>query len=243
MKDRAVVLLSGGMDSSTALYWAAARPNTEVVAIAHFDYGQLGADYEANAALMVMGSLASELGHVIPFQAIKIDGYGLEAITSDVTDLRPGVTDKYGNPSSFVPGRNLFQLARTLPLLYKYDAHMLVGGWVEQDVEYPDCRQDFLEAFADTAVLALGGFEVTIAHPLITLTKAEIVELGRDLGVPWEHTRSCYRNDEQACGTCDSCLLRAAAFWANDMHDPAYDLDGMRRVVSRCIDAGYIEAE
>lgn len=241
MKEKAIVLLSGGMDSSTALYWAAIRGDLDIAAVVHFSYSQRGWVWEYAAVGSVTTYLNLLVGLDIPVYRVPMRGLeGTSNLTTEGNSLEPGQKDEYGNPATFVPGRNLMQIARALPLCYRYGAHTIVGGWVESDVDYPDCNAGFLLAASIAASRALGDFEIRIAHPVLTLNKASVIELGEALEVPWSRTRSCYGDDFEPCGKCDSCLLRVAAFQNADMRDPIYPSAGpWLQALSKARNLGY----
>lgn len=235
----AIVLLSGGMDSSTALYWAIEWEAITVVAAVHFGYGQRGRAWEFAAAGMVSQKAIEVAGYPIPLHHILLPMDQYSHLAHEGADLSPGLKDSHGNPSTFVPGRNLIHLAMTLPLIYAYGAQAIVGGWTQIDVDYPDCSMKFLKSATTTLTLALGA-PVDIFYPLIETSKSGIVEIGTRMGVPWELTRSCYGEDMAPCGQCDSCLLRIAAFNQNDMRDPLYAGIEWSAVVKRATTQGYI---
>lgn len=240
-QSQALCLLSGGMDSTFAAYWAKHHPNLRPTFAVFFNYGQKGAGFEWRAAKLVADTLE------------------LQALYYDVSQLAPVLTgaimqgdklpedphekDDYGHAATFVPGRNLLHLALLSDLLYTTNTKNVVGGWNAVDVDYPDCSQDFLFAAGVALTHALGsGEEILIHAPAIQLTKDEIIQQGNTYHIPWRHTRSCYSDDFQACGECDSCLVRARAFWINNMVDPAYPSMGRwRNVLQRLDKQGYID--
>lgn len=238
--NKVVVLLSGGMDSSTALYWAIRQKHIEVAAAVHFTYGQLGSEWEFAAAGQVNIHASDKAGYPIPLHHVIIPMKQYSLLQWGNADLSPGRKDSHGNPSTFVPGRNLIQLAMALPIAYTCDAKLLIGGWTQVDVDYPDCRRGFLESATITFGLALGE-PIDIVYPLIDLGKDKIVALGTELEVPWRLTRSCYSTDLLPCGMCDSCLLRVAAFHRNGMGDPAYsNLKGFFQAKDNALEKGYL---
>jgi len=238
--NKAVVLLSGGMDSSTALYWAIKQKHVEVAAAVHFTYGQLGREWEFAAAGQVNVHASNKAGYPIPLHHVIIPMRQYSLLQWENADLSPGRKDSHGNPSTFVPGRNLIQLAMALPIAYTCDAPLIIGGWTQVDVDYPDCRRRFLESATITLGLALGE-PIDIVYPLIDLAKDKIVALGTELEVPWRLTRSCYSADLVPCGMCDSCLLRVAAFHQNGMIDPAYrTLEGFKLAKDKAFKQDYL---
>lgn len=237
--DKSIVLLSGGMDSAVALYWAAKR--YEIVSVMNFDYGQHGAQGELNSATMVLGSLKA-YGAVEPLHdgRIMVDQHlhilkvriripVRSALTSDLGSLDPDAKDRYGQPMTFVPGRNLIFISYATAVAYDLGARCIIGGWSGIDVDYPDCNPDFLDNIGIAGSLAIGrGLDgLVVRSPLASLTKAETVSLGESLGVQWNLTRSCYAGDDKPCLKCDSCLVRVKAFIAAGVRDPlvADDVD------------------
>ncbi len=236
----AVVLLSGGMDSTTALYWAIKQKHVRVAAAVHFTYGQLGSEWEFAAAGQINVRASDKAGYPIPLHHIILPMKQYSLLQWENADLSPGRKDSHGKPSTFVPGRNLIQLAMVLPIAYTCDAGLIIGGWNQIDVDYPDCRRGFLESAAITLGLALEE-PIDIIYPLIDMAKKEIVALGTHLEVPWSLTRSCYSSDKAPCGVCDSCLLRVAAFYRNGMTDPAYrTLEGFTKAKVTALAQDYL---
>ncbi|RJQ49262.1 MAG: 7-cyano-7-deazaguanine synthase QueC [Gammaproteobacteria bacterium] len=216
---KAVVLLSGGMDSATTL--AIAREAGFQCYTLAFDYGQRHRA-ELNAAARISKQL-SALEHKV----VKID---LAAIGgSALTDRAIGVPQQAGAgiPVTYVPARNTVFLALALAwaeVLHAFD--IFIGVNAVDYSGYPDCRPQFIEAFAKLANVAtkagVEGARFTLHTPLIHLSKAEIIKEGARLGVDFSLTVSCYTADAQgrACGKCDACRLRAAGFKAAAIADP-----------------------
>lgn len=208
---KAVVLLSGGLDSSTVL--AMARAQGYACYALSFDYGQR-ADAELNAAAAV----ASQLG-VIEHKVIRL---GLESIGgSALTDTRIDVPEELGAgvPVTYVPARNTVFLALALGWAEVLDADAIFIGVNAVDYSgYPDCRPEFIQAFQNLARVATkvgsDGKDIRIETPLLHLSKAEIIRQGQALGLDYALTVSCYQADAggSACGVCDSCRLRAQGF-------------------------------
>jgi len=236
----AVVLLSGGMDSSAALYWAIKQKHIKVAAAVHFTYSQLGSEWEFAAAGQVNIHASNRAGYPIPLHHVILPMRQYSLLQWDNADLSPGRKDSHGNPSTFVPGRNLIQLAMALPIAYTCDAKLIIGGWTQVDVDYPDCRRGFLESATITLGLALGE-PIDIVYPLIDKSKKEILALGIEMRDPWRLTRSCYSSNQAPCGACDSCLLRVAAFHQNGIVDPAYGtLKEFAKAKTRAVMQGYL---
>ena len=219
---KAVILLSGGLDSSTVLYQAKAD-GCECYAIS-FDYQQRHRRELESAA-----KIAKSAG-VIEHQVVRFDLslWGGSALTDNKIDL-PGdrsLKEMSQNiPVTYVPARNTIFLSFALAYAEAREADRVYIGVNALDYSgYPDCRSDYIEAMQE--VFRLGtkrgreGEAIAIVAPLIELKKTAIVELGNRLGVKWEDTWSCYAGGEKACGTCDSCQLRLAAFSELGLTDP-----------------------
>lgn len=218
----AVVLLSGGMDSLVA---AALVADGYRLACLHVTYGQR----TANRERVCFGALAHHLGAdtrlVIELEHLaRIGGSALTDAEIAVPDAEESAA---GIPITYVPFRNAHLLAAGVSWAEVLDAKAVVLGAVEADsAGYPDCRKVFCEAFA--AAVAAGTrpeTHIEILTPVIDMSKAAIVRRGHELRVPFHLTWSCYRNESLACGRCDSCRLRLAAFAAAGHEDPiAYEL-------------------
>jgi 7-cyano-7-deazaguanine synthase len=215
---KAVVLLSGGLDSATTL--AIAKEQGYICYALSFDYGQ-----RHGAELNSAKRIARE-SRVVEHKLIRIE---LDSIGgSALTDTRIAVPDQpqTGIPVTYVPARNTVFLAFALGWAEVLEAADIFIGVNAVDYSgYPDCRPEFIRAFERLAGLAtkagVEGRVFKIHTPLIDLTKADIIRTGLALGVDYTHTVSCYSADEQgrACGVCDSCRLRAAGFAAAGVID------------------------
>ncbi len=222
---RAVVLLSGGLDSATTL--AIARSAGYEVAALSFRYGQRHA-IELEAARAVAAHLGSWRHEVIDIDLRRIGG---SALTADlpVPHGRTAAERESGIPITYVPARNTIFLSFGLAWCEVLETGDLFLGVNALDYSgYPDCRPEYIRAFETMANLATragveGRISYRIRAPLIALTKAEIIRKGLALGVDYSLTRSCYDPDDQgrACGECDSCLLRLKGFEEAGMQDPA----------------------
>jgi len=221
---RAVCLLSGGLDSSTVL--AFARREGFLCHALSFDYGQRhGLELEA------AGRVAAALG-VARHVTLKIDlrAFGGSALTSDVPVPKGRSLAEMGHgiPVTYVPARNTVFLACALAWAETLESSDIFLGVNAIDYSgYPDCRPEYIEAFEHMAGLATkagveGRSRVRIHTPLIRMSKREIVQLGRELGVDYALTWSCYDPDTHGrpCGRCDSCLLRAKGFEEAGIEDP-----------------------
>ncbi|MGA2434727.1 MAG: 7-cyano-7-deazaguanine synthase QueC [Bryobacteraceae bacterium] len=221
---RAVCLLSGGLDSSTAL--ALARRNGFDCYALSFDYGQRHR-IELDAARRVAEALGAARHVILP---IDLRVFGGSALTADldVPKDRPEEGGVRSIPVTYVPARNTIFLSCALAWAEVVRAADIFIGVNAIDYSgYPDCRPEYIEAFEQMANLATraavqGGVRLRIRTPLIHLTKAEIVGMARDLGLDVSLTWSCYDpgEDGRPCGRCDSCLLRAKGFREAGVIDP-----------------------
>jgi 7-cyano-7-deazaguanine synthase len=216
---RAVVLLSGGLDSATTL--AVANSRGYACHALSFDYGQRHVA-ELQAASRVAASLGAAEHRVV---RIDLGQLGGSALTDTAIDVPEAPTE--GIPITYVPARNTVMLAYALAWAEVLGASDIFIGVNAVDYSgYPDCRPEFIEAFEKLANLATragveqGGFHVHA--PLISLSKAEIIQLGTTLGVDYGQTVSCYQatGEGLACGRCDSCRLRREGFRAAGLTDP-----------------------
>lgn len=222
-KKKAVVLLSGGLDSSTAIAMAAEQ-GYELYALS-FRYGQRHArELEAARAI---GQHFGARDHKVSDIDLRL--FGGSALTSDEIDVpldRDENAMGVGVPSTYVPARNLIFLSFATAYAEVVGADDIFLGINAIDYSgYPDCRPEFLETFAKTANLATkagteDGRTLRFHAPLVRMTKADIVREGTRLGVPWELTWSCYLGGEKACGKCDSCQLRLKGFAEAGLSDP-----------------------
>ncbi len=219
---KAVILLSGGLDSSTVLYQAKAD-GYECYAIS-FDYQQRHRK-ELESARKI-----AECAGVVEHQVVNFDLslWGGSALTDKRLDLpqnRSLETMAESIPITYVPARNTIFLSFALAYAEAIRARCVYIGVNALDYSgYPDCRPDYIQAMEKVFLLGTQqgreGNTITIQSPLIHLKKTEIIELGNRLGVPWNFTWSCYAGDTKACGVCDSCRLRLAAFAELGLTDP-----------------------
>jgi 7-cyano-7-deazaguanine synthase len=216
---RAVVLLSGGLDSATTL--ALARQDGMICHALSLDYGQ-----RHHAELEAARNLALSLG-AAEHRVMRLDmgAYGGSALTD--ASIAVPESASAGIPVTYVPARNTIMLALALGWAEVLDADAIYIGVNALDYSgYPDCRPDFIAAFQQLANLAtkraVNGAAIEIRAPLIHLSKAQIVLLGMRLGVDYQATVSCYQADDQgrACGRCDSCRLRRQGFEQAGLIDP-----------------------
>jgi 7-cyano-7-deazaguanine synthase len=221
---RAVVLLSGGLDSATTL--AIARADGLVCHALSLDYGQ-----RHHAELEAARLVALQLG-AAEHRVMRLDmgPFGGSALT-DASIAVPEIASE-GIPVTYVPARNTIMLALALGWAEVLDAEAIYIGVNALDYSgYPDCRPDYVAAFQQLANLAtkraVNGAPIDIRAPLINLTKAQIVRLGLRLGVDYRATVSCYQADSEgrACGRCDSCRLRRQGFEQAELTDPTRYVD------------------
>ena len=212
-----MVLLSGGLDSATALALAQKR-GFECHALA-VDYGQ-----RHRAELNAAHAIAAAAGVGLKVVAVDLRAIGGSALTADIAvPEMPGE----GIPVTYVPARNTILLALALAYTEALGAEDIFIGVNAVDYSgYPDCRPEFIAAFQQVARLAtrsgVGGAELTLHTPLISLSKAEIIAAGNTLGVDYSKTVSCYQADAggRACGVCDSCRIRRDGFIEAGIADP-----------------------
>ena len=218
-KPRAVVLLSGGLDSATVLTMAHER-GFEVYALS-FDYGQRHRSELVAAARVAKTQGAKE------HRVIKLDltGWGGSALTDSSIAVPTGPTT--GVPITYVPARNTIFLSLALAWAETLGAPNIFAGMNAVDYSgYPDCRPDYIAAYQAMARLAtragIEGEQLVIHTPIIHMSKADIVREGTRLGVDYALTVSCYQADAdgRACGVCDSCRLRKDGFLAAGLADP-----------------------
>ncbi|CAM2966484.1 ExsB protein [Ectopseudomonas mendocina] len=215
---KAVILLSGGLDSATVV--AMARAEGYACYSMSFDYGQ-----RHRAELQAAERVARQLG-VVEHKVIglNLNGIGGSALTDSSIAVPEAPTE--GIPSTYVPARNTVFLALALGWAEVLEARDIFIGVNAVDYSgYPDCRPEFVEAFERMANLAtragVQGQSFSIRAPLQQMSKAEIIQVGMSLGVDYALTVSCYQADDdgRACGKCDSCRLRAAGFVAAGVPD------------------------
>lgn len=219
---RAVVLLSGGLDSTTALFWAKARGYAP--ACLCVDYGQRHRR-ELAAARAVAGRAGADF-HVVSLKLAWLKKSSLMDARRPLPDVALARIGRGGIPSTYVPGRNLIFLSLAASLADAEEADAVVLGSNVQDYSgYPDCRPEFTRAFGRAAALgtrrAVQGRSLKILTPLVRLDKKGIVLLARQVGAPLELTWSCYAGGARPCGRCDSCKLRAKGFALAGWADPA----------------------
>jgi 7-cyano-7-deazaguanine synthase len=213
---RAVVLLSGGMDSCVC---AALAARDHQAAAVHVSYGQRTEERERRAFLAICDRLGIRDRLLVRNEALAAIG------GSALTDHRIGVPESHAIgsdiPVTYVPFRNAHFLSVAVSWAEVLGAARIYIGAVEQDSSgYPDCRPAYYQAFNQVIKLGTKDGRIEIVTPLIQLRKSEIVRLGLELGAPFDLTWSCYSREDSACGVCDSCVLRLRAFRDAGSADP-----------------------
>ncbi|HQN93589.1 MAG TPA: 7-cyano-7-deazaguanine synthase QueC [Prolixibacteraceae bacterium] len=209
---RAVVLLSGGLDSSVAIHLAKSE-GFEVYALS-FDYGQKhNKELEcAKATALKVGAAAHKI------VTLQLNLWGGSSLTDSAMEVEDGDITRTDIPMTYVPARNMVFLSVAASFAEAIGAQDIFIGVSEVDYSgYVDCREEFIRSMEETinkgtVMAAEHGKKIRIHTPFINKTKSEEIQLGEKLGVDWSLTWSCYRGGEKPCGTCDSCLLRAKAF-------------------------------
>ena len=219
---KAIVLLSGGLDSTTVLAIAKAH-DFECYALS-FDYGQ-----KQRSELESAKTIAKQ-SRVVEHRIMKISlaDIGGSALTDDKIDV-PKYSKSDEIPVTYVPARNTIFLSFALAWAEVIDCQKIYIGVNALDYSgYPDCRPEFIKAFEDMANLAtkqsVEGEKIEIKTPLISMTKAEIIQKGLSLGVDYSQTISCYlaNSNGEACGECDACVLRINGFNNANIKDPTF---------------------
>lgn len=221
MKEKAIILLSGGLDSTTCLALAASR-NLECYTLS-FDYGQ------KQKAELNMAKLNSEKYNAKKHFVVNLQSLG-ELGGSALTDADIQVPEYQGDnkiPVTYVPARNTIFLSYAFAFAEVVKAgYIYIGASYVDYSGYPDCRPEFFEAYQHLIGIGskyvLEGNELKIATPLLFLSKAETIKLGLELGVDYSNTISCYdaNSKGEACGKCDSCTLRKRGFQDANYPDP-----------------------
>jgi 7-cyano-7-deazaguanine synthase len=217
---RAVVLLSGGMDSCVCA--ALAARDSDAAAL-HISYGQRTEERERRAFLGICDRLGIRERLVVRNEALR--AIGGSALTDPNIAVPESAAIGHDIPVTYVPFRNAHFLAVAVSWAEVLDAARVYIGAVEQDSSgYPDCRPAYYEAFNRVVKAGTKEGKIEIVTPLIAMRKSQIVTLGLELGAPFDLTWSCYSREDRACGVCDSCMLRLKAFRDAGVEDPiAYD--------------------
>jgi 7-cyano-7-deazaguanine synthase len=209
---KAVILLSGGLDSAVLL-WLTRSQGFELHTLS-FDYGQKHIKELKSAEKLA--NLANVKSHRVI--TLKLDAWGGSALTDKSMEIETGNIERNNIPNTYVPARNMVFLSVAASFAEAIGAYDIFIGVSQVDYSgYADCRHEFIEAMQNAINKGtVTGVEkkqpITIHTPFIDKTKTDEILLAVKLGVPLEHTWSCYKGDEKPCGICDSCLLRAKAF-------------------------------
>lgn len=216
-RPRAVVLLSGGMDSCVC---AALAARDYHAAALHVSYGQRTEDRERVAFLAICDRLGIADRLLLRNEALRL--IGGSALTDEniaVPDAGPDMGRSV--PVTYVPFRNAHLLSAAVSWAEVLGAEKVFIGAVEQDSSgYPDCRPAYYEAFNRLVATGTRAGRIRVETPLIAMGKTDIVRLGLEMGAPFDLTWSCYSRSDRACGICESCALRLRAFAAAGARDP-----------------------
>jgi 7-cyano-7-deazaguanine synthase len=213
---RAVVLLSGGMDSCVC---AALAARDHRAAAVHISYGQRTEARELRSFQGVCDRLGIRDRLVVRNEALR--AIGGSALTDDKIAVPESHAIGVGIPVTYVPFRNAHFLSVAVSWAEVLGAEKVYIGAVEQDSSgYPDCRPEYYRAFNEVVRAGTKEGAIEIVTPLIAMRKHEIVMLGLELGAPFDLTWSCYQREDRACGVCDSCALRLRAFREAGAEDP-----------------------
>lgn len=220
---KAVVLLSGGLDSTTCAYVARSQ-GYEVYALS-FDYGQR-LKRELDSARAVAKAVGAKEHVVMTFDLTRWGGSALTDDSLEVPTGREASEMEESIPVTYVPGRNTLFLSFGLSYAEAIGAEAIFIGVNAYDYSgYPDCRPEFIAAYQEMARLGtkagVEGNPIRIETPLLHLNKAGIVQLGQSVGTDYGPTWSCYQGGEKPCGDCDACILRAKGFAEAESIDPA----------------------
>ncbi|MDE2999260.1 MAG: 7-cyano-7-deazaguanine synthase QueC [Gemmatimonadota bacterium] len=220
MKQLAVVLLSGGLDSCVTA--AVARRNFDL-ALFYLDYGQRTNARERRAFLEIADYYGVPARHRLAAATDALRRVGGSALTDRNVPVPDADVERNDVPLTYVPFRNALFLSLGVSWAESVGASSVYLGAVEEDSSgYPDCTQAFCDAFARAVDSGTRPeSRIRILTPVIHLRKHQIVRLGVELGAPLHLTWSCYRNSDRACGRCDSCILRLKAFETAGIPDPA----------------------
>ena len=214
--EKALVVLSGGQDSTTCLYWAINRFGQNNVSCITFDYGQ-----RHRVELECARKVAEYAG--VPNEQLPIDTFaalGGNALTESNIDVTSDGSAENGLPNTFVPGRNLIFLSFAAAYAYQRNIQHLVTGVAQTDYSgYPDCRPDFNQAFAEAVKLGTDD-KVAIEFPFAKLDKRDIGDRGRELEVDFNTTWTCYKGEKIHCGVCGACDERKYALRNDQGLDP-----------------------
>jgi len=215
-KSRAIVLLSGGMDSAVCAALAAREHEAAAV---HVSYGQRTEERERQSFLAICQRLRIRDRLMVRNEALR--AIGGSALTDESIGVPEAAQVGHEIPVTYVPFRNAHFLSVAVSWAEVLGAQKVYIGAVEPDSSgYPDCRPAYYKAFNEVVKAGTKEGAIEIVTPLIAMRKAEIVRLGLELDAPFDLTWSCYSREDRACGVCDSCVLRLRAFEAAGVPDP-----------------------
>lgn len=222
--EKAVVLLSGGLDSCTCMAVAKSKG---------YDVYPISFNYHQRHSIELEGAKKIAKYYNVKKHLIietNMEAIGGSALTDSHIDVPEGDVNRHDVPPTYVPARNLIFLSYAMGYAEVLGAnHVYIGVNSVDYSGYPDCRPEFIQKFQDlanyaTTATAVEGKHITIETPLQNLSKKDIVLLGTKLGAPFQFTHSCYKGGEKACGVCDSCKLRLRGFAEAGVEDPiAYE--------------------
>ena len=222
-KQRAVVLLSGGMDSCVCA--ALAARDFDAAAL-HISYGQRTEERERRAFTNICDRLGIRDRLIVRNEALR--AIGGSALTDPNIAVPESLNIGSDIPVTYVPFRNAHFLSAAVSWAEVLGARSVYIGVVEQDSSgYPDCRPEYYQAFNEVIRAGTKEGNIAIVTPLISMRKHEIVRLGLELGAPFDLTWSCYSREDRACGVCDSCVLRLRAFREAGAKDPIPYVDAV----------------
>ena len=217
-REKVLLVLSGGQDSTTCLYWALDRFGAANVSALTFDYGQRHR-IELECARKIAESAE------VPHTCLPIDTFsalGGDALTDAGIEITNDVNAESGLPNTFVPGRNIIFLTYAAAWAWPRKIRHIVTGISQTDYSgYPDCREETIQSLQQSLRLGMES-NIEIHTPFMHLSKKETVELARDLGAleAMSLTHTCYRGQRPPCGTCSACELRAKGFAEAGIEDP-----------------------
>lgn len=217
--NKALVVLSGGQDSTTCLYWAMNEFGHENVSSLSFDYGQRH-KIELESAKKV-AEIAAVTHEILPIDTFSVLGGNALTDNIDVDDTQEA-SHASQLPNTFVPGRNLIFLTFAAAYAYQRGINHLITGVTQTDYSgYPDCRENTLSSLEQTLRLGM-EYAITIHTPLMNLNKSDTVLMAEKFGAmdAMAYTHTCYNGEQPQCGHCQACLLRAKGFAEADRADP-----------------------
>jgi len=224
---QALVVLSGGQDSTTCLYWAIARFGAAQIDTVTFDYGQRHRiELDCARQVAVLAGVPNTVLPINTFAALAGNALTDPAVAVN-SDLDPATQ----LPNTFVPGRNLIFLTFAAAYAYQQGIHHLIAGMAQTDYSgYPDCRKETLKTLEQAIRLGM-DYELSLHTPLMFKSKRETVELAQSVGAldALAYTHTCYQGHQPPCGQCPACVLRAKGFAEAGLPDPLVE-----RFADRC---------